>query len=85
MDRILKTDPDFPISDSRKIADTRNRVIHGYDSVSEDIIWLFVSKYLPILEKEIKEFYNNTPSLFCFLLVSQATYLDFLHLPLTNK
>ena len=56
MDRILKTDPAFPITDSRKIVDTRNRIIHGYDSVSEDIIWLIISKYLPILEKEIKEF-----------------------------
>lgn len=55
MDRILKADPDFPISDSRKIVDTRNRIIHGYDSVSEDIIWLIVNKYLPILESEIKE------------------------------
>jgi uncharacterized protein with HEPN domain len=54
MDRILKTDPNYPISDSRKIVDTRNRIIHGYDSVSEDIIWLIVYKYLPILEKEIQ-------------------------------
>lgn len=56
MDRILKTDPTFPITDSRKIVDTRNRIIHGYDSVSEDIIWLIICKYLPILEKEIKKF-----------------------------
>ena len=38
MDRILKIDPSFPISDSRKIVDTRNRIIHGYDSVSEDVL-----------------------------------------------
>jgi uncharacterized protein with HEPN domain len=55
MDRILKTDPQFPISDSRNIVDTRNRIIHGYDSVSDDIIWLIINKYLPILEKEVKE------------------------------
>jgi uncharacterized protein with HEPN domain len=55
MDRILKTDPTVPISDSRKIVDTRNRIIHGYDSVSEDVIWLIVSRYLPILEKQVKE------------------------------
>lgn len=54
MDRILKTDPMFPISDSRKIVDTRNRIIHGYDSVSEDIIWLIVNRYLPILEQQVK-------------------------------
>jgi uncharacterized protein with HEPN domain len=55
MDRILKTDPTFPIGDARKIVDTRNRIIHGYDSVSEDIIWLIVSRYLPILEKQVIE------------------------------
>ncbi len=55
MDRILKTDSNFPISDSRKIVDTRNRIIHGYDNVSEDIIWLIVNKYLPILEQQVKE------------------------------
>jgi len=55
MDRILKTDPGFPIGDSRKIVDTRNRIIHGYDSVSDDIIWLIVNKHLPTLEQQVKE------------------------------
>lgn len=55
LDRILKTDPDFQITDSRKIVDTRNRIIHGYDSVSADVIWLIVNRYLPILEIEVKE------------------------------
>lgn len=55
MDRILKTDPYFQITDSRKIVDTRNRIIHGYDSVSADVIWLIVNRYLPILEKEVQE------------------------------
>lgn len=55
MDRILKTNPNINISDSRKIVDTRNRIIHGYDVVSEDVIWLIVNRYLPILEAEVKE------------------------------
>jgi uncharacterized protein with HEPN domain len=55
MDRILNTDPNFKITYSRKIVDTRNRIIHGYDSVSEDVIWLIVNRYLPILEKEVRE------------------------------
>ena len=54
MSRILKMDSDIKITDSRKIVDTRNRIIHGYDSVSDDIIWLIVVKSLPILEEEIK-------------------------------
>jgi len=43
------------ISDSRKISDTRNRIIHGYDSVSPDVIWLILTRYIPILESEVKE------------------------------
>ncbi|MCB9338574.1 MAG: DUF86 domain-containing protein [Lewinellaceae bacterium] len=55
MSRILKVKPDIEISNSRKIVDTRNRIIHGYDSVSDDVIWLIVVRYLPVLDKEIKE------------------------------
>jgi len=32
--RILKQLPDIAITDVKKIIDTRNRIIHGYDSVS---------------------------------------------------
>jgi uncharacterized protein with HEPN domain len=59
MDRILKTHPGFPISNSRKIVDTRNRIIHGYDSVSSDVLWLIVTRYLPVLEKEVKDLLNK--------------------------
>jgi uncharacterized protein with HEPN domain len=55
MRRILKIDPQFPIEAARKIVDTRNRIIHGYDSVSEDVLWLIIVNYLPNLEKQIKE------------------------------
>ena len=47
--------PDIPISDSRKIVDTRNRIIHGYDTVTADVLWLIVSRYIPVLEKEVKQ------------------------------
>ncbi|MBK5194291.1 MAG: DUF86 domain-containing protein [Flavobacteriaceae bacterium] len=59
MSRILKTDPDFPITQSRKIVDTRNRIIHGYDSVSEEIIWAIVIQDLPPLEKQISKLLGN--------------------------
>ena len=55
MNRILKIVPDFPVEASRKIVDTRNRIIHGYDSVSGDILWLIICNYLPNLEKQINE------------------------------
>ena len=57
--RILKHDENFPIANARKIVDTRNRIIHGYDSVSEDIIWAIVVKELPHLEQEILTFLES--------------------------
>ena len=53
--RILKAEPSIKISHTRKIVDTRNRIIHGYDSVSEDILWGIIIRNLPELEKEVKE------------------------------
>lgn len=53
--RILKVYPNIKISHTRKIVDTRNRIIHGYDSVSEDILWGIIIRNLPDLEKEVKE------------------------------
>ena len=55
MSRILKVDPTIKISHTRKIVDTRNRIIHGYDSVSEDILWGIIVRNLPDLENEVKE------------------------------
>ena len=39
LSRILSRDETLVITNSRKIVDTRNRIIHGYDYVSDDIIW----------------------------------------------
>ena len=55
MTRILKAIPTVQISHSRNIVDTRNRIIHGYDDVSDAIIWLITQKYLPLLEQEVNE------------------------------
>lgn len=54
MNRILKEDKSIEISNSRKIVDVRNRIIHGYDSVSDDVIWGIVIKNLPVLQKEVE-------------------------------
>ena len=54
MSRILKEDNHIQISNSKKIVDVRNRIIHGYDSVSDDVIWGIVIKNLPVLQKEVE-------------------------------
>ena len=55
MNRILKQDSEIVISNSRKIVDVRNRIIHGYDSVSDDVIWGIVIRNLPVLQKEVEK------------------------------
>ncbi len=53
--KILKVNSEINITNARKIIDTRNRIIHGYDSVSEDIIWAIVSNDLKKLQQEIRD------------------------------
>lgn len=52
--RILKIEPSFQITNARKIVNTRNYVIHGYDSVSDDMIWSILIKHLPKLKEEVQ-------------------------------
>ncbi len=54
MYRILQEEASIQITDARKIVDTRNRIIHGYDKVSDEIIWGIVNRNLPILKVEIE-------------------------------
>jgi uncharacterized protein with HEPN domain len=54
INRALKEDPDLQIENSRRIVDTRNWVIHGYDKVDDVIIWGIVVNHLPKLQQEIK-------------------------------
>ena len=51
--RILKTDKNIAITNSRKIGDARNYIIHGYDSLSADILWSMVINHLPKLKNEV--------------------------------
>lgn len=53
MNRILKIDRSISITNSRKIVDARNYIIHGYDSLSVDILWSMVINHLPKLKNEV--------------------------------
>ena len=55
MNWILTKDNFIDLSNSRKIVDTRNRIIHGYDSVSDDIIWGIITNHLPELKLEVQK------------------------------
>jgi uncharacterized protein with HEPN domain len=38
MNRILKEDPEFELTNARRIVGLSNQIIHGYDSVSDENI-----------------------------------------------
>lgn len=53
MNRALKIDPSLNITSARRIVDTRNFLIHGYDSLRPDLIWAIVVNHLPLLKEEV--------------------------------
>ena len=53
MNRILRIDESIAITNARKIVDAHNYIIHGYDSLSPDILWSMVINHLPRLKKEV--------------------------------
>lgn len=53
MNRIEKLDPTINISSKRQIISMRNRVIHGYDKIDNEIIWGTIVRHLPNLKIEI--------------------------------
>lgn len=42
------------IPDASRIISFRNRLIHGYATVSDEVVWGIVEKYLPPLRKQAK-------------------------------
>ena len=52
--RALKADPTLQIENARRIVDTRNWVIHGYDKIDDVIIWGIIVNHLPKLREEIE-------------------------------
>jgi uncharacterized protein with HEPN domain len=55
MNRILKVNPDFSLTHARKIVDTRNYVVHAYDSLKPERLWSIIIKDLSPLKAEVKE------------------------------
>lgn len=59
MNRIEKIDSSIQITSKRQIIDMRNRVIHGYDRIDNEIIWGTIVRHLPVLKIEISELLNK--------------------------
>ena len=56
LNNIDRLDPNLKISSKRQIIGMRNRVIHGYDKIDNEIIWGTIERHLPSLKSEIENF-----------------------------
>lgn len=57
LSQALRIEPHLAdhVSDTRRIVSFRNRLIHGYDSVADDIVWGVLETNLPTLRQEVKK------------------------------
>lgn len=55
LNQLLRLEPTVAsrISDSRRIIAFRNRLIHGYDSLADEVVWGVVETNLPTLRREV--------------------------------
>lgn len=56
MNKLLIIEPKIEISNSRRIVDARNKIIHGYDEIENAQIWGIIINHLPTLKKEVERF-----------------------------
>ena len=57
--RILKIEPNFNLENAKNIIGTRNRIIHSYDNISDEVIWTIVCRELPELKSQVEKFLNS--------------------------
>jgi len=55
MNKLDKIAPELSISSKKLIIGLRNRVIHGYDKIDNEIIWGVIVRHLPKLKSEIEK------------------------------
>jgi len=61
--QALRTDPELEsrISDIGRIISFRNRLIHGYASISDEIVWGTIEANLNTLKKEVQLLLKELP------------------------
>src|SRR5690606_20388705 len=55
INRIEKLDSTLKITSKKQIINMRNRVIHGYDKIDNEIVWGTIIRHLPILKTEVSK------------------------------
>ncbi len=54
VNRIIKYEPEIPITNAHRIVGLRNQIIHGYDSITDENIWAIVINHLPKLKLQVE-------------------------------
>ena len=56
LNRLARFDPETAerITEHRRIVAFRNVLIHGYDAVSDEVVWDIVETKLPVLREELE-------------------------------
>ncbi|WP_394295954.1 HepT-like ribonuclease domain-containing protein [Methanolacinia petrolearia] len=54
--QLFEINPQYKewITNPSRIISFRNRLIHGYASISDEVVWGVIEKDLPLLKSEIK-------------------------------
>lgn len=61
---LRRMEIDFPdefltVSDGRRIIDFRNILAHGYDAISDEIVWSITENNIKVLKKEVEQIFEN--------------------------
>ena len=59
INQMQKHDPTIKLENARAIVSTRNRVIHGYDSVTPEFLWSLIINHIPRLQKDVEKILNE--------------------------
>lgn len=43
------------LTSGQQIISFRNRLVHAYDSIDDNIVWAILKRHLPLLKKEVEE------------------------------
>lgn len=55
LNQAMRINPELSreISHSSRIVGFRNQLIHGYSSISDEVVWGVIESYLPVLQQEV--------------------------------
>jgi uncharacterized protein with HEPN domain len=54
--KLAKTE----LSGSKEIIAFRNRIIHAYNNIEDEIVWAIIKNHLPKLKEEVKTLLNHS-------------------------